>query len=58
MMSEIIRESLLAVDAASEAVAESPCVTPHVVRRLVARAWWLVCLLPAAVLLAVAMSRG
>jgi len=56
-MSEIIRESLLAVDAASEAVAESPCVTPHIVRRLVARAWWLVCLLPAAVLLAVAMSR-
>ena len=57
-MSEIITESLLGVDAASEAIAESPSVTPHVVRRLVARAWWLVCVLPAAVLLAVAMSRG
>ena len=57
MMSETIRESLLAVDAASQAAAESPRVTRHVVRQLVARAWWLVCLLPAAVLVAVAMSR-
>jgi hypothetical protein len=56
-MSEITQGSLLAVDVAGEAVAESPRVTPHVIRRLVARAWWLVCLLPAAVLLAVALSR-
>ena len=55
-MPEIAEESVLRATIAADTATVPLVSTAPLVRRFIARAWWLVCLLPAAVLVGVAVA--